>query len=742
MAYLVMHIDLEFIVGIVCADNGNSYQITNGNDELLWLYFFNNPHSDKITFGKGNRTHFNNKEVNYYGRFFELIENEQETFRIRSIKKRAIELLEYSDLLKTLKDKYAETTLEKPENIPTLLTFSLSIGELAKQKMVEYLRKQGFQVESYAIPLSELVCYYPFSKKDFLPVNGNAVLLLTSTNTSLHLMKLVFSDNYFMLDGEIKTYEGKGMDPRKQAIVRFVVNEINKSIGALTTQQEIETEIAKKESSAEGWLKRMDAKTGAAPLCIRESLSLMPHSIKDILIRKTDIESDTGHYIQELMDIFDDFRNNAVQGDVAAIFLLGDCFHNSLVKARFEQIIQHEKLFFYDNRDLFQILSVYPKINVNRYASEEERIKAKARAEEQKKAEQRALEDKKRKEEKAEAIRIAAAKKAEENRKEAAKLYERAVELDKEGKLQDALANAENAAKSDMGNADYRKLVASLKDKINEQKIRDEQYKSLLNKAENHLKNNNLESALTVYELAKEIDDNAVIRNFILETKEKIKQAKAQEEKINQGKYEAAKKAPKWNPLTTPADRELFEDFEDFFPKNVFEWIWAKDGLTIKNKGENDTKVICYITSSSTKMMKIWLPCLIGKTNVLEELNLDYNDQNWNKTPIISQLTIEEAVKVMKTIKDAVIKVVLKHDLKLDVNRAVKEEEKKKAFKPPPPPMPPSNKKSASGTNVNVIPPLPPPPAPPVKTPAQSSGNKTGRSVAPPPPPPPPRKTK
>jgi len=117
--------------------------------------------------------------------------------------------------------------------------------------------------------------------------------------------------------------------------------------------------------------------------------------------------------------------------------------------------------------------------------------------------------------------------------------------------------------------------------------------------------------------------------------------------------------APKWNPLENESDRALFDIFEDFFPQDEFEWIWVKDGLTIKNKGVNGKKVVCYVTSSSSQMIKIWLPCLIGKTDVLDELNLDYNDRNWNKTPIISQLTSDEAVDVMESIKDAIMKVVL-----------------------------------------------------------------------------------
>jgi tetratricopeptide (TPR) repeat protein len=533
MNYLVLHIDLEFIVGAVCADNGNSYPVSNGPDDLLWLYFFNNPHQNKISFGKENRTHFNNREINYYGRFFELIENEQETFITRGIPKPAIELLEYSELLKTLKDKFKEITHENPDNIPTLLTFSLSIGELAKTKMVEYLKSKGFQIDSYTIPLSELVCYYPYSKEDFIPSNGNTVLLLAATNSALHLMKLVFSDKYFMLDGKPKSYEGKGMDPRKQALVKYVVRELNSALGCLTSEKEIEKECAQKEAKAEEWLKRLDALSGKIPLPIKgETLSPMPNAKdKQVLVKKDDIENDTGHYIQELMNIFDVFKSDNVRGDVAAIFLLGDCFHNSLVREKFKNLIAKEKLFEYSNRDIRNILSVYPKIDFNRYISEEARIKAKAKADELKKAEQQALEYEQRKEEKAEEERIAAQKKSEENRKEAAKLYERAVELDKEGKLQDALVNAENADTLDKETAEYKRFAEVVKSKIKELNDRVEKYKSWRKDAENYEQSGDLDSALKAYKNAQEIFDSKELREKIVATERELERQQKEAEK-------------------------------------------------------------------------------------------------------------------------------------------------------------------------------------------------------------------
>ena len=165
MSNLVLHIDVDFIVGAICADNGTSSPIINGQEELLWLYFFNNPHQNSISYGKDNKTHFNNSEVNYYGKFFEKIEKQQETFILRGIEHPVIDLLKESGLLENIRETYYHKTLDNTDNIPTLLTFSSSISDNAKQKTVDYLKNNAFEIKSYTIPLAELVSYHALSNK-------------------------------------------------------------------------------------------------------------------------------------------------------------------------------------------------------------------------------------------------------------------------------------------------------------------------------------------------------------------------------------------------------------------------------------------------------------------------------------------------------------------------------------------------------------------------------------------------
>lgn len=541
MSYLVLHIDVEFIVGTVCADNGTSSLITNGKEELLWLYFFNNPHQNSITYGKDNKAHFDNSEINYYGKFFEKIEKEQETFLLRGIDHPIIDLLKESGLFDNIRKTYLQGTLNNTPTIPTLLTFSLSISDYAKQKTVDYLKTNGFEIKSYTIPLAELVSYYTLSNRKIKVRNGSLAIFLEATNPTLHLMKLALSDNYFLMDGKPQTSDGMGFDPRKLALLRFVVNEANKSIGALFSESEKVEECKRLELQADDWLKRLDSTNSNIPYIIRAvSFSKMPNSKRDILVRKSDLDSDTGSYTQRLKDIFDAFHADNVQGDVTAVILMGNCFQSERVKTSFEQMVGADKLFFYANNDIHNILSVYPKIDITRYASEEARIKETAKAEALKRISQLEFEKEQKILHEKEKERKEKEEKEANNKLNADSFFKRAIELEIEGKLEDALENIKNALRLVFNNREYKQFKFELDDKIKKNQGKIRMYKEYLADGDMFLQQDNYEKAIEKYEAAKFVDDNPEIIQKIIKVKELIKNREKKKKQIAQLVSEAS----------------------------------------------------------------------------------------------------------------------------------------------------------------------------------------------------------
>jgi tetratricopeptide (TPR) repeat protein len=373
--YLVLHIDMEFVAGVVCTGNGRFFPVRNGNEDFLWLYFFNDPYHNKVSFGKDNKKHFNNLDLNYYGDFFNHIIDENSKFTIRGIERPAIELLEYSGLLKLLIAKYKEKSFTDSPEIPTLITFSSTISQPARKMIVAYLSSKNFKIKSHLIPLPELISvYYNKLKMD----NGNLVLFLKATNSTLHFMKLHFIDEYFLNDESVQvSFRGRGYDPRKKAITKFVVSEVNSSTARISNPDEIEKECDRFESTSDEWLRRVDATTDNRQVFINGvSLSTTPNMRRQVLVRKADIENDTWYYINELSDLYNTFESDNIKdnGKLALVILFGECFKNELIKQKFESLIGSEKLLISSLNKIFDILSIYPEIEFEKYGSAYERI--------------------------------------------------------------------------------------------------------------------------------------------------------------------------------------------------------------------------------------------------------------------------------------------------------------------------------------------------------------------------------
>jgi tetratricopeptide (TPR) repeat protein len=534
--YLVMHIDTEFITSVVYTGNGRSYPVLYENEELLWLYFYNDPRSGKVTFGKENKKNFNNLELNYYGDFLNTISLDHLKFNIRSIERPLIELLDSSGLIKVLKDSFVRNTGEIDDEIPTLITFSKSISNSAKQKVVEYLKLLNFKIESYTIPLSELICFYYLKEKKILANNGKSVLFLKATNSTLHLMKLNFVDDYFLLeDFSAISLSGKGYDPRKKSIIKYVITEVNNSTGTLRSADEIDKECSRYEIKSDEWLRQVDATRSNMPIQIRNiNFSKAPSMYRDVLVKKSDIESDTGYYINELIDHFNHFyqENIKEKSNLSGVILFGDVFNNDIIIKKFEHLIDKKNLFISSTNSISNVLSVFPKIDIKRYSDNEERIKAFANAEDDIKMQTLLFEKKRLEEEEAKKQKHLESLETEKNKQLAHKQYIKAMSLEKEGKILDAISNIEMALANDPLNKEFIDFSITLKEQKVEFDIKTKQYKALLNEAEKLVTIVDFESAINKYEFARSIFDSHELRNLIFETKHKLKDSETNKKNV------------------------------------------------------------------------------------------------------------------------------------------------------------------------------------------------------------------
>jgi len=554
MDYLVLHIDCNFIAGIVRAGNGKSYPVIADSDKLIWLYFFNDPHQNRVTFGRGNEKHFNNREINYYGDFFKNITEEENRFTIRGLDRPLIELLEFSGILALFRKKYLEIAADTGK-IPTLITFSSSIGDLAKQQFIKYLSGKDFDIKSYTIPFSELAFYYYWKQGRVDVHDKNTSIILEATNSTLHIRQFIFTNNYFLSTANSISYPGDGLDPRKKSILRFVINTVNKQTGLLNGIEEIDRECERFHSEADNWLSRLDAATRSIPIRVTVSLSPALKLKKNVLIRKNDVDDDSRHYLNAVQNKYNAFAEDHIsdEANLASVLFFGNCFNSSLVRDRFKKLINNDKIIFANLDDIQNILSKYPEIDIDRYKNTEKRLKELAEAEMMKKQQERAHKAEQVRQEEERKKQEEATLRKEKDAKEAQACLDRARLLVREGKLREAVANIVNAAKLAPDRKDILDEYERLKDKEKEYEITIRQYTKLYDEAEALLKKENLEEALNKFELAKSIIDSAEIRNIIIDIKEKKRQKELDALRIA-GILEKAHKAIKENNLTLAVD--------------------------------------------------------------------------------------------------------------------------------------------------------------------------------------------
>ena len=330
-----------------------------------------------------------------------------------------------------LRNAYYQKVTSDEDDIPTLLTFSTDIGDAAKQLLIEYLKRNHFRIDSFSIPLSELICYHFWKNGQFIANPGKEVILLQAIDSTLNLSVLSFHDNYFIENSnERKSYKEKGLDPRRKAMVKFVVETVNRATGFLSTDEEKFAEIKRLHQFAEGWLNRLDNTRCNMPLNIQGvSFANSVNNRRDVIVYKRNVEEDTGSFIQELIDIFNVFEMDNVGGHAYTntVILFGDCFNNELIKKRFLQTVGLDKLLIFSNNELFNVLVDYPKIDINRYSDQAKRLKALA-----------AIEVEKMKIEKAAILK--GQYEAEEKEKLAAKLKEKAHQFKDEAESATAKA--------------------------------------------------------------------------------------------------------------------------------------------------------------------------------------------------------------------------------------------------------------------------------------------------------------
>jgi len=611
--YLVLHADTSFLAAIFYTADNKWIPITKKGEDFLWLFFYSDPHEDKISFGKIYERHYLNNETNYYGDIFKIISDEKTKFTIRSHNLPAIELLKESGLLDYLKNTfYSKSGISDQDVIPTLISFSHNITDASKEVFLDFLANNHFRIDSFSIPLSELIIHYYWKANKIEAQTGNEVVLLNAINSDLSINLLCLCDGYFLQDDVKKNiWQGRGSDPRKYALIQYVVDCVNKSTGILATEKERIAEYHRQEQYAEEWLKRLDLSGNALLHIPSINFALAPSITREVFVKKSVIESDTGRFVQELLDIYREFENDFVSDteNICAVIFFGDSLKNDLVKKRFQTRITEEKIHLFSTREIYSVLSIFPQIDIHRYVDEADRLKALASAEIQKQREKDkqylAEQESERKEKEIEEQN----KNEEQKKLEADKLIVKAGVLTKDKMFTEALILLNQALEIKPNDNNIKNQITEITSILAKINARLQLYKEIISTADQLFEQKIYDQALIEYSAAKKLSNDKYpqqqidrIKVFIVEQKQREKDFQDHAEKANEleeeKKYSEAEKEFEAALEIKPDNEEIklkLIEVRAYIKKNieVFE-RYKKDAALAFEQGEIDKARFLY----------------------------------------------------------------------------------------------------------------------------------------------------
>ncbi|MDY0278428.1 MAG: hypothetical protein RBQ97_10140, partial [Acholeplasma sp.] len=309
MDYLILHIDLDFINGVIFTpDTGQICAIKskdNRDPERFWLFFENDQFNHRIRYKKEYRQKVFDKMPGFIGNFM-LRDLKNESFLLDDQNYELPELLEVSGILPSIKSQFFEKT--GSDLIKTMVAFSDNLPLSNKDAIVYFLNKKGFSIETYSIPLPELLCYHQNNSSNQRK-HAKIIFVLDAWNDNLNLSVLYKEDSYYTRRPDMfQTFPNMGKDPKRKIIVDYVVDSLSRETNFIRTRERKENEYKRQEKHAEDWLNR---------LALVDSLILQDLTIANcnktkytITIERSEIELRTQRYITDVLTKFRALKNS------------------------------------------------------------------------------------------------------------------------------------------------------------------------------------------------------------------------------------------------------------------------------------------------------------------------------------------------------------------------------------------------------------------------------------------------
>ena len=330
MKALTLYIDKWYIIGAVCTDGVPRLITPTNHEDRFWLYFYEDTYNNSIVYGKDNQSHYRNGEAHYIGDVFNLITDPDRRFSRYNGKGEEMKTIFQAsgifDLLRSAVDTDGE--------IETYISFSPDIPGPSRLVFFEELKSNSFNVIGSQARIGFLALEHN-RRHDSLLEEGY-YLVLNACNENLHYILYKRENNKYKMFSE-NVLVGMGMDLRGRALVESIVDSINNRTHFLATKEEVEKEYLRMEQFVPQWFVKIANAKPFIPITI---------PVNNIIKVVADFTRTAG------------VRNDEIKG----LVFIGNTFTNSQFERAIREkfYVSEENVIRHKESDLPNIVGVYP----------------------------------------------------------------------------------------------------------------------------------------------------------------------------------------------------------------------------------------------------------------------------------------------------------------------------------------------------------------------------------------------
>lgn len=361
MKALTLYIDKWYIIGAVCTDGVPRLITLSNHEDRFWLFFYEDTYNNSIVYGKDNQAHYRNGEAHYIGDVFSLITDPDRRFsRYNGRGEELKTIFQASGIFDTLR-----SAVDAEGEIETYISFSPDIPGPARLVFFEELKSNGFNVIGSQARIGFLALEH--NRRHEKLQDDGYYLVLNACNENLHYILYKREDNKFKMFSE-NVLVGMGMDLRGRALVESIVDSINNRTHFLSTKEEVEKEYLRMEQFVQNWFVKIANAKPYVPITIPNvSFANQPANTYQVSIIRNKLDERTSVIVSNIIKVVADFtKSSGVRNDeIKGLVFIGNTFTNSQFERAIREkfYVEEDNVIRHKESDLPNIVGVYPLLD-------------------------------------------------------------------------------------------------------------------------------------------------------------------------------------------------------------------------------------------------------------------------------------------------------------------------------------------------------------------------------------------